>query len=159
LDPNSSHLPAWAFRRSASLRLGAETIYRQPPLCSRAHVDDFYPLGTPTFSRQQHGRARRDLRGHLNAILNEGNCQPSSPLPRIADPFVDSDVPGLCPGAKQILLRSPSDQPDCHPSCQKWAMVLLAGSSPSALRADSDRDGSPTFHGGQRDPRCPDAAQ
>lgn len=123
------------------------------------HIDDFYRLGTPTFCRQQHGRAHRDLRGHLDAILDEGDYLPSSPHPRIAVPSVDSDVPGLCPGAKQILLRSSSDQPDCHPSCQKSAMVLLAGSSPSALRTASDRDRSPTFHGGQRDEKCHDAAQ
>lgn len=117
----AAHLPAWAFRRSAPLRPGGP----RPSIDSRRsahgpiHIHDFYRLGTPVFCRQQHGRARRHLRGHLDAILDEGNCQPSSPHPRIAVPSVDSDVPGLCPGAKQILLRSSSDQPDCHASCQE----------------------------------------
>lgn len=162
MDPNSSPPACLGFPKICAFAPGGP----RPSIdsCRSAHgpihhIDDFYRLGTPTLCRQQHGRARRDLRGHLDAILDEGNYLPSSPHSRITVPSVDSDVPGLCPGAKQILLRSSSDQPDCHPSCQKSAMVLLAGSSPSALRAASDRDRSPTFHGGQRDEKCPDAAQ
>lgn len=57
-----------------------------------------------------------------------------------------------CCGARQISRIA-------MPPVRNEAMVLLAGSSPSALRAATDRDPSPTFHGGQRDEKCPDAAQ
>ncbi|KAK1829614.1 hypothetical protein QBC39DRAFT_124003 [Podospora conica] len=82
--------------------------------------------------------------GVIWAQSSRATTQPSSPLSRIAAPPVDSDVLILCPGAKQILLRSPSDQPDCHPSCQKTAMG--ATSRVQSFGSDSRQRSGPVTH-------------
>lgn len=152
------HLPAWAFRRSAPLRPGgrdhlstAAALLTGPSTISMTSTD--WGLQRSAVS------STVELAGIFGVIWTQSSTRATTcQVPHTRGSlFLPSTA--TCPGAKQILLRSSSDQPDCHPSCQKSAKVLLAGSSPSALRAASDRDRSPTFHGGQRDEKCPDAAQ
>ena len=138
---------------------GPGALYRQPPLCSQAHIDGFSPLGASTCSRQRRDRVCRDLRSQLSAAV-QGSC--SANFPALADCWSSrrqrcaKTVPRRegkdCCGVSQISRIT-------IPPVRTGPWVRLAGSSASALRAASHRDRSPTYYGGQRDAKRSNPAQ